>query len=130
MIVGAKCRCIDAATSGRPDGTCSMSYDYLGGDFPTLWFSPSLSVDFAVQEGVVWVDNGDGTATVTAPATTDRGFWYATTTSKIDSVFRSTMPASLEGGVIGATNELPVEYDSVITNQRGGRSYRVPAQEL
>lgn len=130
VIVGAKCRSIDSSTAGRTNGVVSMVYDYHGGDYPTLWYSSDLMVDFAEQTGVVWVDNQDGTATVTAPATTPKGFWYATSAAQIDSVFKSTMPIRADGGVFGSTNSLPVKYDSTIEITSGGRTYRIPAEAV
>ena len=130
MIVGANCKSIDASTAGNPGGVVSMKYPYTGGDFPVLWYSPDLAIDFTEQPAPVWVDNLDGTATVTVPAETTKGFWYATTSATISSVFKTTMPARFDGGVIGGTNDLPVVYDSVITIQSGGRNYLVPAQEV
>ena len=107
-----------------------MTYDYQGGAFPVLWFAPSLAVDFTEMEGCVWVDNGDGSATVTAPAATPAGFWFATSSKKIGATFVSTMPAHFTAGVFGSTNALPVVYDSTIEITSGGNRYRIPAQAM
>jgi hypothetical protein len=40
------------------------------------------------------------------------------------------MPSRFSGGVWGATNAVPVVYDSTITVESGGKSYRIPAEEL
>lgn len=125
VVVGASAGGIAVA-----DGEATIVYAYTGGDFPVLWFAPSLDTPFTVQSGVVWVDNEDGTATVTAPAETPAGFWYASTTALIDVVFDVRPPARLSGGVFGAPGALPVVYDSVIEIESGGKTYRIPAQEV
>jgi hypothetical protein len=125
VLVGAVANSITVG-----DGVATIVYQFTGGDWPVLWFAPSLDVPFAVQTGIVWVDNQDGTATVTAPANTPKGFWYATTTALFDVVFEVRPPARLVGGIIGATNALPVVYDSTITISSGNKTYRVPAQEV
>ncbi|MGI5868686.1 MAG: hypothetical protein ACOX9C_04470 [Kiritimatiellia bacterium] len=112
------------------DDVATIIYPYDSGDFPTLWFAPDLATPWEPMEGVVWIDRGDGTATVTAPATTERGFFRATTSMSYDSEFITTMPANLSAGVFGATNLPPVRYDSTITISSGGRNYRIPAEGL
>lgn len=108
----------------------TILYPHESGAFPVLWFTPDLAVPFEPIAGVVWVDNADGSATVTAPATTPRGFWRATTSATYTAEFRSTMPARFTGGVWGATNAVPVIYDSTIQISSGGKTYRIPAEEL
>lgn len=112
------------------DEVATILYPYESGAFPVLWFTPDLALAFEPMPGVVWVDNADGTATVTAPATTDKGFWRATTSATYTAEFRSTMPARFTGGVFGATNAVPVIYDSTIQISSGGKTYRIPAEEL
>jgi len=130
VIVAAAAGAITVTDGGTSNGLAEIVYPYTAGDFPALWHAPALDVPFTLQEGVVWVDNQDGTATVTAPATTPKGFWYATTTSTYDVLFDVRPPALLTGGVIGTTNDLPVVYDSVITISSGGKNYRIPGQEV
>jgi hypothetical protein len=130
LTIGATPLGIDATNAGGEDGVVQIVYPYGGGDFPVIWFSPSLSTPFTVTEGVLWVDQENGFAIVTAPATTASGFWYATTTLSVSAYFVSTMPAKFTGGVIGGTNAAPVIYDSTITVTSGGKSYRIPAQEV
>lgn len=130
VTVGAVPDSLTVTGGGQTGGYAEIVYPYAGGDFPALWFTPSLALDFTEAGGAVWIDNLDGTATATAPAESAAGFWYATTTSVIDNYFTSTMPARLDGGIVGATNALPVVYDSVITISAGGKNYRIPAQEV
>jgi hypothetical protein len=130
MIVAAKAGAINVTDGGTTNGIAEIVYPYTSGDFPALWFAPALDVPFTLQEGAVWVDNQDGTATVNAPATTPKGFWYATTTVSYNTIFDIRPPARLTGGVIGATNAVPVVYDSVIEIESGGKTYRMPAQEV
>jgi len=130
VTVGAVPDSLAVTGGGETGGYAEIVYAYSGGDFPALWFTPSLSLDFTEVSGAVWVDNLDGTATATAPAESAGGFWFATTTVTLDNYFKSTMPARLDGGVVGSTNALPVVYDSVITISAGGKNYRIPAQEI
>ena len=130
MIVAAKAGAINVTGGGTTNGIAEIDYPYTSGDFPALWFAPALDVPFSVQTGVVWIDNEDGTATVNAPATTPKGFWYATTTVSYDVIFDIRPPARLTGGVFGTTNAAPVVYDSVIEIESDGKTYRMPAQEV
>ncbi len=131
IIVGCKARGITVTEGGTSNGVASIVYPYEDGDFPVLWYSPALGTPFSIaQDGVVWVDNLDGTATVSAPATAPRGFWYATSTVSVDSVWEVTAPAQFHGGVIASTNAAPVIFNSVIEIQQDGKRYRVPAQEV
>ncbi len=130
VLVGARPGAITVHGGGTEGGYAEITFDYDGGEFPTLWFAPSLRVDFAVVGSAVWTDNMDGSATVSAPATTAAGFWRATTSASYDRAFECTMPARFSGGLIAATNSAPVVYDSVIQIQSGGKTYRVPAQEV
>lgn len=128
VIVGAVPGGISVTAGGTEDGYAEIDFQYAGGDFPVLWFTPSLAVDFTELSGVAWVDNLDGTATVTAPATSEAGFYKATTSASWSSFFYASMPARLAGGVFGSTNVPPVVYDSVIQISSGGHTYRIPAQ--
>ncbi len=130
VTVGAVPESLRVTGGGKTGGYAEIVYPYAGGDFPTLWFTPTLSLDFIDVAGAVWVDNLDGTATATVPAESPAGFWRATTTTVIDNYFKTTMPALFSGGVIGSTNSAPVVYDSVITISAGGKTYRIPAEEV
>lgn len=130
ITVGAVPDSIYVYGGGEPGGYAEITYPYTGGDYPVLWFAPGLQYPFSVLTEVIWVDNLDGSATVTAPAESGGGFYKASTTINIGAVFESTMPARLLGGVIGSTNTTPVVYDSVITVTSGGKNYRIPAQEV
>ncbi|HRR34006.1 MAG TPA: hypothetical protein P5026_07910 [Kiritimatiellia bacterium] len=125
IIVGAQAQSVHYDQSGQE---INITYPYEGGDFPTLWYTPDLSLPFSQIEGV-WSVSGDGTkAFVYAYAGTSRGFYYATTSSSAASYFVSKPPIRADGGIFGATNSLPVVYNSTITVQSGGHSYRIPAQ--
>ncbi len=129
IIVGARSGGISIDSQAQ---TASIIFDFTGGDWPVLMFAPSLAdglAGFVEQDGVAWVDNGDGTATVTAPATTPGGFWYASSSYSTESIFVAKPPVRLDGGIFGATNALPVRYDSTITISTGAGTYRIPAQK-
>jgi hypothetical protein len=128
LIIGAVAQGISTDAAGTPEGTAQIIYPFSGGDYPVIWFAPALSVAWEEIPGVTWSDNGNGTATVTAPATSPSGFWRATTSSTVANMFSSTMPAVFSGGVFGSTNSAPVIYNSTITIQSGGSTYRLPAQ--
>lgn len=128
IVVGAQADGIIVDSQAQ---TASITFDYGGGDWPVLMFAPSLSdglAGFVEQDGVAWVDNADGTATVTAPATTPGGFWYATTTYSTDAIFVTKPPLRLDGGIYGSTNSIPIHYDSTISITVEGKTYRLPAE--
>jgi hypothetical protein len=127
VTVGAVPDSLAVTGGGTPEGYAEIIYEYDGGAYPVVWFAASLAVDFT-EVTPAWVDNLDGTATATVPATTPAGFWRATTSASYDRFFETTMPARLTGGVFAGTNSLPVVYDSVLTIESGGKTYRVPAQ--
>lgn len=130
IVVGAKCK--GFSIERTPDGNVAhISYPYQGGDFPVLWYTPDfVKVDFAEQTGIAWVDNLDGTATATAPAIAEKGFWMATTTTKIDNIFETTMPAYFAGGVLANTNSAPIVFDEEYEWESGGVRYRIPVQRV
>jgi hypothetical protein len=129
VLVGAVAKSIALQNAGTQFGTVTIRYPYTSGDFPTMWFTPSLStVPFDLQDGVVWVDNGDGTATVTCPATTSAGFWRATSLSTFDFKIRTDMPHLFEGGIFGDPNGAPVIYNDNVTTTINGQSYTFPVR--
>lgn len=127
VIVGAIPESLAVHYGGTEGGYAEISFAYTGGDWPVIWFTPSLAIDFEVLPSPAWVDNMDGTATAVVPATTAKGFWKATTSASITAVFEATMPARFTGGVFGGVGS-PVIYDSTITISSGGHTYRIPAQ--
>lgn len=128
VLVGAVPDSFVTYGAGTTNGYAEITYEYTGGDFPTLWFTPSLAVDFEIVTSAEWIDNLDGTATAFAAAHSATGFFKASTTTTIGYVFETSMPARFLGGVIGSTNALPVRYDSTISISSGGHTYRIPAQ--
>jgi hypothetical protein len=115
----------------QSDQEAYITYAWPGGAFPVLWFSEDLAAGmdgFAPLANVQWQDNGDGTAICAVPATTPRGFFYATSELLSEAYFVSAAPALFAGGVFGSTNSAPVVYDSTITVTSGGHAYRIPAQ--
>ena len=127
VLVGAVPASLKTYLAGSPEGYAEITYNYSGGDFPTLWFSPSLAVDFQ-PSAAFWTDNLDGTATATAPAASASGFFRATTATASGVIFFSSMPTRLDGGVFGSPSAPPVRYDSTLTINSGGHTYRIPAQ--
>ena len=128
VTVGAVPDSIVIFGGGTPGGYAEIVYPYSGGDFPVIWFTPSLAIDFALQASPAWVDNLDGTATVTVPAESPAGFYKATTTSHFNNYFETAMPARFLRGVIGSPVLAPVVYDSTVEITAGGHTYRIPAQ--
>lgn len=128
VTVGATPGTLTVTDGGTSNGVAAITFPYTSGDFPTLWFTSTLSLDFDQVSGVVWIDNTNGSATVTAPATTATGFWRASTSVSYDSYFATSMPAKFSGGIFGATNSTPIIYDSTVTITSGAKTYRIPAQ--
>lgn len=128
VLVGAVPESLAVFGGGTEGGYAEIVYQYDGGAFPTLWFTASLALDFTVVATAAWTDNMDGTATVSAPATSASGYWRATSTATFGHVFATSMPARFHAGVFGATNATPVVYDSTILITSGGKTYRIPAQ--
>ena len=128
VFVGAVPDSLRTHFAGTTNGYAEITYAYSGGGFPTLWFAPSLAVDFQIVSSSVWTDNLDGTATATAPALSASGFFKATTAVGSGTIFTSSMPARFDGGVFGSALAPPVRYDSTVTITAGGHTYRIPAQ--
>lgn len=128
VLVGAVPESLAVFGGGTEGGYAEIVYQYDGGAFPTLWFTASLALDFTVVATAAWTDNMDGTATVSAPATSASGYWRATSAATFGHVFATSMPARFHAGVFGATNATPVVYDSTILITSGGKTYRIPAQ--
>jgi hypothetical protein len=130
VMVGSIAGSLAVTDGGATNGWAEISYDYAGGEFPTLQFSATLAGGGVWTEVLTaeWTDNLDGTATVVAPAAVVAGFWRAMTSREYDYTLESTMPFAPRGGVVGATNATPVVYDSTITVTSGGHTYRIPAQ--
>lgn len=128
VTVGAVPNSIHVYGGGTSNGIAEIAYQYAGGDFPVIWFTPALSVGFT-QLSASWIDNLDGTATCTVPATAAGGFFRASTSATYSSFFVTSMPARFINGVIGSTNAAPVIYNSTV-NVLGtdGHTYRIPAR--
>ena len=131
ITIGAKTQGINVVGAGTPEGYAELLYEYHGGPWPVIWFAPGLDVPWDnINAGVVWKDNGDGTATATAPATTQQGYFKATTTFTADNYFITTMPIKAPAGVFGNPSVPPVVYDSTVTITIGDKQYRIPAEEV
>jgi len=110
------------------DGVAYLDYAYAGGAFPVIWFCGDLVAGAWQETTPVWTDNGDGTATAAVPATGSRGFYKATSSRQTGAYFHSNVPAHFPSGIYGSLAAEPVKYDSVITVQSGGHTYRIPAE--
>ena len=104
-----------------------LLYAYAGGDFPTLWGATSLSGDWTELPAPVWTDYGDGTAEAAVPGSPFH-FFKATSSRSMEARFESKAPAAFPGGIYGDFASPPVKYNSVITLQQGGHTYRIPAE--
>ena len=103
-----------------------LLYAYAGGEFPVIWGMTSLAGD-KTELSPVWTDYGDGTAEAAVPG---HPFYFFTATSSrsMEARFESKAPAAFPGGIYGSFMSPPVKYDSVITVQAGGHTYRIPAE--
>lgn len=128
VLVGAKANSIVMDTENE---ICTIEYPYNGGDFPVVYFAPSLSVDFTVVEAPVWVDLGNGFAKVSiSTANTTSGFFKAMTTAQTSASFQVPIPSKFAGGIIVDEPLNPVIYNTTIVIEQNGKRYRIPAQLL
>ncbi len=104
-----------------------LLYAYAGGDFPALWGATTLSGDWTELPAPVWTDYGDGTAEAAVPGSPFH-FFKATSSRSMEARFESKAPAAFPGGIYGDFASSPVKYNSVITIQQGGHTYRIPAE--
>ena len=104
-----------------------LLYAYAGGEFPTLWGAASLAGDWTELTAPVWTDYGDGTAEAAVPGSPFH-FFKATSSRSMEARFESKAPAAFPGGIYGDFASPPVKYNSVITIQQGGHTYRIPAE--
>lgn len=126
VLVGARANSIIMDTENE---ICTIEYPYQGGDFPIVYFAPSLSVDFTAVEAPVWVDLGNGFAKVSiSTANTTSGFFKAMTTAQTSATFDANVPIKASKGLITDNPLEPVILDSTIIIEQGGKRYRVPAQ--
>ena len=112
---------------GSGDNTIvHLLYAYAGGEFPVIWGMTSLAGD-KTELSPVWTDYGDGTAEAAVPG---HPFYFFTATSSrsMEARFESKAPAAFPGGIYGGFASPPVKYDTVITIQQGGHTYRIPAE--
>lgn len=126
VIVGAKANSINMDASAE---IVTIQYPYQGGDFPTLYFTASLAVDFTLVESPTWVDLGNGFAEVSvSTANTDAGFFKATTSVQTSATFDVNVPIKASKGLITDNPLDPIIFDSTIIIEQNGKKYRVPAQ--
>lgn len=112
--------------------TVSVTYPWSGGDKPTIWGASTLAGPWVQMESAVWTENAAaGTATATFSAAANSFFFKATAVSSLGEYWRARMPSYFQGGVmVGPEDVAPVVYDSAITVQSGGATYRLPAQRV
>lgn len=126
VLVGAKAHSINVDGENE---ICTIEYPYAGGDYPILYFAPTLANDFTIVESPVWVDLGNGFAQVSvSTANTDSGFFKAMTTAQTSATFDANVPIKATKGLITDNPLDPIIFDSTIVIEQGGRRYRVPAQ--
>lgn len=127
VIVGAVANSINMDAENE---IVTIEYPYGGGDFPTLYFAPTLANDFTLVESPVWVDLGNGFAQVSvSTANTTSGFFKATTSVQTSASFQVPIPSKFDGGIIVNDALNPIVYDStIIVTGEDGKRYRIPAQ--
>ena len=112
---------------GSGDNTIvHLLYAYAGGEFPVIWGMTSLAGD-KTELSPVWTDYGDGTAEAAVPGHPFY-FFMATSSRSLEARFESKAPAAFPGGIYGGFSSPPVKYDTVITIQQSGHTYRIPAE--
>lgn len=128
VVVGARANSIEMDADNE---IVTIEYPYAGGDFPIIYFTPSLANDFTIVESPTWVDLGNGFAQVSvSTAGTEAGFFKAMTTAVTSATFDTNVPIKASKGIIGGDELDPVIYDSTITIEVDGVKYRVPAQRV
>lgn len=126
VLVGAAANSINMDAENE---IVTIEYPYGGGDYPVLYFTPTLGTDFTLVENPTWVDLGNGFAQVSvSTVNTTSGFFKATTTAETSASFQVPIPTKLEGGVITSDPLNPIIYDSEIEVEYNGNIYRIPAQ--
>lgn len=101
---------------------------------PLVYYAQTLAQPFAPWDGgiVEWTHDGAvSTATVNGVSGTS-GFFMLKAEVAGGAVFRSTMPALMEGYRVESAGEYvgTLQPDSLITITSGGKTYRVMAQEV
>lgn len=126
VLVGAVANSINMDTENE---IVTIQYPYGGGDYPTLYFTPTLGQDFTLVESPVWVDLGTGFAQVSiSTANTESGFFKAMTTAQTSASFQVPIPSKLGGGLITSDPLNPIVFDTTLIIEQNGKRYRVPAQ--
>lgn len=101
---------------------------------PLVYYAQTLAQPFAPWDGgiVEWTHDGAvSTATVNGVSGTS-GFFVLKAEVAGGAVFRSTMPALMEGYRVESGGEYvgTLQPDAIITISSGGKTYRVMAQEV
>lgn len=126
VLVGAVANSINMDTENE---IVTIEYPYGGGDFPVLYFTPTLANDFTLVESPVWVDLGNGFAQVSiSTANTESGFFKAMTSVQTSASFQVPIPSKLDGGLITSDPLNPIVFDTTLIIEQNGKKYRVPAQ--
>lgn len=126
VLVGAKANSIDMDTENE---IVTIEYPYSGGDYPVLYFTPSLANDFTVVESPTWVDLGTGFAQVSvSTVNTSSGFFKAMTSVQTSATFDANVPIKASKGLITNNPLDPIIFDSTIIIEQNGKKYRIPAQ--
>lgn len=126
VIVGARANSIDMDAQNK---IVTIEYPYSGGDFPIIYFAPTLANDFTIVENPTWVDLGNGFAKVSiSTANTTSGFFKGMTTAQTSARFESPIPFKATGGIITDNVLDPIVFDSTIIIEQNGKKYRIPAQ--
>lgn len=126
VLVGAKANSINVDGDNE---ICTIEYPYAGGDYPILYFTPTLANDFTIVESPVWVDLGNGFAQVSiSTENTESGFFKAMTTAQTSATFDANVPIKASKGLITDNPLDPIIFDSTIIIEQNGKRYKVPAQ--
>lgn len=123
------CRTDGIRVEGSGENTIvHLLYAYAGGAFPVVKGAVTLAGDWT-ELSPVWTDYGDGTAEAAVPGNPFR-FFMALSSRQLEARFESKAPAAFPGGIYGNLESSPVKFDSVITIQSGGHTYRIPAERV
>lgn len=129
QVIGAQAGSFSVVEGGTTSGYARIRYAYNAGETnaPRVSYSSDLMSwsdapeQTASQDGTNW--------TVYVSAATPSAFYRATRDNGFINAIYSAYPHQFDGG-IQVSNLAPVVYNSILTITEGGRTYRIPAQEL
>lgn len=131
VVVGAIANSFSITAGGTTNGYATISYhkELTATNTPTLVYTVDLVLSPWIEASEAqWIDNGDHW-TVVVSAEHPRQFFKAVMPTGLRDVTFTALPHEFEAGIqVGGL--APVIYDSVLTIEHDGKTYRIPAEEV